>query len=336
MATRSNRVCVECNDNAGNRREFLKQVGGGAVALAGLGSLAPFVYASPEGNNVTTDTAVKAFYATLSDAQKTKMAFAFGHELRSKINANWKITTATIGSDTFTKEQIVLIEDVLKTVLSAEGYDRMKRQTETDGGGIGNYAVAIFGTPDGADGFQFELTGRHLTLRADGNRTDNIAFGGPIVYGHGVEDPKRNLYYSETKATNRLFLALDEKQKASALVENSPSENAVLLQGKEGKFPGIAVSSLSDDQQTLVGETLQTLLSPYNENDVKEIMSTLTEGGGLKSLSMAYYKDSDIGDDKEWDVWRIEGPSLVWHFRGDPHVHAYINIGGEKAKARKA
>jgi hypothetical protein len=28
-----------------------------------------------------------------------------------------------------------------------------------------------------------------------------------------------------------------------------------------------------------------------------------------------------------WDMWRIEGPSFVWHFRGAPHVHAYINIG---------
>jgi hypothetical protein len=22
----------------------------------------------------------------------------------------------------------------------------------------------------------------------------------------------------------------------------------------------------------------------------------------------------------------VEGPSFVWHFRGAPHVHAYINI----------
>lgn len=335
MTTQPNRPCFDCSDVA-DRRGFLKQVSGGAVALAGLGALTPFVHAGPGGKNITTDTAVKALYATLNDAQKGMLAFDFNHKLRSKISANWKITRATIGSDTFTDEQGFLIQDILKSVLSEEGYDRMQRQTKADGGGIGNYAIALFGTPDSKEGFQFELTGRHLTLRADGNRKDNIAFGGPIVYGHAAEVPSRNLYYSETKATNKLFQALDDKQQKSALVEFSPRENAVKLQGKEGKFPGIGVSSLSDDQQELVADTLKSLLSPYNEADVNEVMSTLKEGGGLKSLNMAYYQDSDVGDDKVWDVWRIEGPSFVWHFRGDPHVHAYINIGGAKAKARQA
>ena len=42
---------------------------------------------------------------------------------------------------------------------------------------------------------------------------------------------------------------------------------------------------------------------------------------------MAFYQDGDLQSDKEWDIWRIEGPGMVWHFRGAPHVHAYINIG---------
>jgi hypothetical protein len=336
MATQQNRKCAECNDDVADRRGFMKQVGGGAAALAGLGALTPFVHAAPGGKNITTDTAVKALYASLTDAQKEVMAFDFNHQLRKRVSANWKITKALIGSDTFTKEQASLIHGVLKTVLSEEGYDRMLRQTKADGGGIDRYAVALFGTPDSKDGFQFEMTGRHLTVRADGNRTDNIAFGGPIVYGHAAEVPSRNLYFPETKATNKLFQALDDKQQKVALVKKSPRESAVKLQGKNGTFPGIGVSELSDDQQELVADTLEKLLSPYREADVKEVMSTLKEGGGLKSLNMAYYQDGDVADDKVWDVWRIEGPSFVWHFRGDPHVHAYINIGGAKAKARQA
>ena len=45
---------------------------------------------------------------------------------------------------------------------------------------------------------------------------------------------------------------------------------------------------------------------------------------------MAFYSNEDVGSDKEWDIWRLEGPNFVWHFRGAPHVHAYVNI------ARKA
>ena len=35
----------------------------------------------------------------------------------------------------------------------------------------------------------------------------------------------------------------------------------------------------------------------------------------------------DLKNDKVWDIWRIEGPTFVSHFRGAPHVHAYINVG---------
>jgi hypothetical protein len=44
---------------------------------------------------------------------------------------------------------------------------------------------------------------------------------------------------------------------------------------------------------------------------------------------MAFYKAWDLGHDEEWDIWRLEGPTFVWHFRGSPHVHAYVNIARE-------
>ena len=52
--------------------------------------------------------------------------------------------------------------------------------------------------------------------------------------------------------------------------------------------------------------------------------------GGLDGLHMSFYQDHDIGDDHEWDIWRLEGPTFVWHFRGSPHVHTWLNV------ARKA
>ena len=38
------------------------------------------------------------------------------------------------------------------------------------------------------------------------------------------------------------------------------------------------------------------------------------------------------GEDGVWDVWQIEGPSMICFFRGDPHVHAWINV--KKAPGR--
>ena len=30
--------------------------------------------------------------------------------------------------------------------------------------------------------------------------------------------------------------------------------------------------------------------------------------------------------DGVWDVWQIEGPNMVWFFRGEPHVHCWAHI----------
>ena len=38
-------------------------------------------------------------------------------------------------------------------------------------------------------------------------------------------------------------------------------------------------------------------------------------------------KHLEIGwDDGVWDVWQLESPTMVWHFRGAPHVHVWVNI----------
>lgn len=48
--------------------------------------------------------------------------------------------------------------------------------------------------------------------------------------------------------------------------------------------------------------------------------------GGLDACHLAFYTDEDIENDKVWDNWRLEGPPFVWHFRGAPHVHVWVNI----------
>ena len=35
--------------------------------------------------------------------------------------------------------------------------------------------------------------------------------------------------------------------------------------------------------------------------------------------------------DGVWDIWQIEGPSMVWYFRGAPHVHTWVHVRDPKA-----
>ena len=307
------------------RRDFVKLGGAVAAGVASAGLFDPrFAHAAT--SKTSAETVVAELYASLSDQQKKAIWRPFNHQDRAKINPNWHVTKAVIGDDLFSDQQRTLIDQIVRNITSKDGYDRLIQQMDEDDGGMENYSVAIFGEP-GTDQFQFEMTGRHLTMRADGNREDKAAFGGPIVYGHGEENPSDNLFHYQTKKTNEVFQALDSDQAEAALLKKAPRETAVQLQGAGGKFPGIAVSKLANDQKELVESTLKVLLAPYREEDVDEVMAILKSSGGLDQLHMAFYQEEDLDDDKVWDIWRVEGPSLVWHFRGAPHVHAYINIG---------
>src|SRR5690606_11812446 len=138
------------------------------------------------------ETAVTHLYKSLTDEQRKAICFPFDHQSRRTINANWHVTKPGIGTNFYTKDQQALIHDIVKGVTSEDGYERLLKQMEDDDGGIRNYTAGIFGEP-GTGSFQCMVTGRHLTLRADGDSVSNAAFGGPIVYGHGKGDPKQNL-----------------------------------------------------------------------------------------------------------------------------------------------
>ena len=326
------RHCSDCESQR-TRREFLRTAGGVALAGAAGPLLMPRagLFAAPTKESAA-ETAVGRFYDSLSEQQRGAICFPFNDPQRSKISANWHVTKPTIGDDFYTGEQRALITEIVKGVTSEDGYERLLKQMEDDDGGLNFYSVAVFGEP-GQGAFEWELTGRHLTLRADGDSVDHVAFGGPIVYGHGVEEPSENLFHYQTKATDEVFKSLDAAQAKKALIADAPKESEVPIQGPGGKFPGVAVSELSGDQKELVASTLETLLAPYRKEDVDEVMQILKASGGVEGLHMAFYRQGDLNDDKVWDIWRIEGPSFVWHFRGAPHVHAYINIGAARSQA---
>ncbi len=322
--------CPDCGSGL-SRRDFVKTVGAAALA-AGAGPLVlplPGAFAAPTPNS-PAETAVQRFYASLSGTQRDTICLPFDHASRTKINANWAVTSPKIVEDFYTKDQQQMIAEIFRGITSEDGHARFLKQMEADDGGFDQYHVAVFGEP-GSGKFEFELTGRHMTIRADGDSVAGAAFGGPIVYGHGEESPADNLFHYQTKQANEVFKALDTKQAEQALLQNAPAENAVLLQGKEGKFPGISVAGLTADQKSLVEKVIKDLLAPYRKEDVDEAMALLTEGGGLDALHMAFYKQGDLENDKVWDIWRVEGPNFVSHFRGAPHVHAYLNVGVKQA-----
>lgn len=312
-----------------SRRSFLQAT---SATLAGLALMPRGLFAGTNPGN-DAETVIGELYNSLTETQRKAICLAVNDPIRVRVNANWHVTKPLIGSDFYDQKQKAMIDEIVRKITSEEGHKKLMQQLDEDDGGIGAYSLAIFGNPSrgesGKDPFECLITGRHLTLRADGNSIENIAFGGPIVYGHGEESSAQdNLFYHQTVQVNKVFAALDAKQAEKALLNNAPAETSVQVQGKNGTFPGLAVGEMTADQKVVVKETLQKLLSPYRDQDTSEVMAIIEATGGLDALRFAFYQQGDLGSDRIWDMWRIEGPSFVCNFRGAPHVHAYLHIAG--------
>ena len=121
---------------------------------------------------------------------------------------------------------------------------------------------------------------------------------------------------------------LNGKQRKLALIDECRDEegtDTVKLTGKKKGLEGIPMTELTADQKSKVRETLIDIMAPYREKDSKEALK-LIDQAGFDHIHMTYSEIEDVGRDLVWDVWQIEGPSMICYFRGDPHVHAWIHI----------
>ncbi|MEM1296272.1 MAG: twin-arginine translocation signal domain-containing protein, partial [Verrucomicrobiota bacterium] len=171
------------NSSDPTRRDFLRKTAATAAAFASPA----LVQAEAEAQLPTSETLVKTFYDSLNDVQRKALCFSFDHSLRKAIDNNWHITKETIGPF-LDADQNAMVREIFLNLHSEEYRDAVIGQVAHDSGrkGFGDSSVAIFGKP-GEEDFQFVLTGRHCTRRADGNSVKGRAFGGPIFYGHAAE-----------------------------------------------------------------------------------------------------------------------------------------------------
>jgi hypothetical protein len=307
------------------------------MAAAGAGGLPLLSRAGPKppaSTNATSETLVATLYQSLTEAQRQSVVFPFDHPLRSKVDNNWHITKQRVGKD-FTRDQQAMIREIFLKMHSPEYAERVMKQVEHDAGeqGFGACSIALFGQP-GIGKFEFVLTGRHVTRRCDGDSVEGTAFGGPIFYGHAAlsddeaADHPGNIYWYQAQRANEVFKMLDGKQRDMALLGNPRAERGtetVGLTGKKTGLRGIPVRELSRDQKEHVHLVMADLLAPFRKQDADEAMK-LIKANGFDDLHMAFYKNLDIGNDGVWDVWQLEGPSMIWYFRGDPHVHTWVHI----------
>lgn len=335
-------ACPVCDSESFelDRRHFIR-VAGAAAAAAAL----PNVIRAAESDKANPETLVKKLYESLSEKQRKEVAFAWDHQdeklglLRTRVSNNWQITKPEIRSDYYTKDQQEICRAIYEGLFQPEWVKQIDKQlqddTENKPWGSAQ-SIALFGKP--GEKFEMVMTGRHLTVRVDGNSIDSMAFGGPVFHGHQAsktaglnekEGHPGNIWWPQALEANKVFEMLDGKQREKALVAQLPAEQSVAFRGKDGKFPGITVKDLSADQKAQLQKVVKLVFEPYRNTDRDEVNECLVKQGGLDACSLAFYAQGDIGDDGIWDNWRLEGPSFVFYFRGSPHVHMWVNIGAD-------
>lgn len=317
-----------------SRRNFVKTVGAAAAVTV---ATPWFAQAKEETAPAKPESLVKQLFDSLTPEQREEVCFEWDYKddrgvLRTHVSNNWQITDKKLNSGFFKKDQQDIVEALFWGMYAPDWHDRIRKQLKDDAGGYGKeQSIALFGTP-GTGKFEFVMTGRHLTIRCDGDSTEHYAFGGPIFYGHAAEtfneskDHVGNVFWHQALKANSLYAMLDGKQRKEALIEKAPPEAQVHFRAKDAAIPGIAISDLSADQKANAQGILSTLIEPYRTSDQAEVRKCLEAQGGLDKCRLAFYQSGDIGNDQVWDNWRLEGPSFVWHFRGTPHVHVWVNI----------
>ena len=351
--------CPDCDrqpavdPNQIDRRGFLRTVGATTLttllpAAARIAHAETPATAPASGAKLAasaSETSVKALYDSLSEQQRNTICFAWDHMhpkhglLRTHVSNNWQISSPAVRSEFFTREQQGIVFDIFRGLFQPEWSRKIVQQLKDDARGLerdfgAEQSIAIFGKP-GEPKCEFVMTGRHLTIRADGNSESHVAFGGPIFHGHAATGDDEqvghpgNIFWPQAVAANRVYAMLDGKQQKEALVlADLPPEDRVAFRDQAGR-PGIPVRELARDQQEEMEKVLAVMLEPYRDADRAEVMACLKKEGGLKACNLAFYKDGDLGSDGVWDNWRLEGPAFVWYFRGYPHVHLWINVADD-------
>ncbi len=317
-----------------NRRRFIAAAAAAAVpAMLPSNLLADAVAERAP----SSETWAAQLHGSLDESQRKVLCREFDDPLRDKVDNNWMITGRSI-RDVLRPDQQDLVRQIFRSLHQPEHADAMMRQMVEDSEGKGfegGTSVALFGKP-GTGRFEFVLTGRHCTRRCDGDAVAGAAFGGPIFYGHQAgpkdEEPADhpgNVFWYQAMRANELYRALDGKQRARALVDGrSRPERAtetVRLSSKREGLPGLRAADMTADQRGLLRDVMRDLLRPFRRTDAEESMR-LVESQGIENLHVAYFRQQDLGGDGVWDVWQVEGPRMLWYFRGEPHVHCWVHI----------
>jgi hypothetical protein len=290
--------------------------------------------------------AAKAFLDSLDAKLRDKAVYAFTSDKKS----NWSNLPVTmvprngVKLGDLSKDQRERAMAVVAAVLSKDGYQKVldimdgdQKLTENPvrggrGGGpmFGRdlYYLAIFGTPSETQPWMVQFGGHHLGVNVTvvGKTfvlTPSHTGAQPALFKRGEMEVRP--LGRESDAAYKLMAALDEKQKAQAVISPRPQGELLLGPGRDGKTvepKGIKGSALTKDQQGLLLDVIAAWVNMTEADAAASRLEAIKE-----KIGDTYFAWSGPTETGKAAYFRVQGPAVVIEYApqgGTDHIHTVI------------
>ncbi len=317
---------------------------GGTQLQAFSAAQVPTVKTAADATTLKVVEAANAFLKTLSDAQKSKVVFAWTDTKQKTAWSNlptgiFQRNGMKLGN--MSSSQQTALFALLQTVLSKRGYQQISQVIDgdevlktTDGGGNltfgkAQYYVSFVGSPSSTSPWILQFGGHHMAVNAiiAGSSivlTPSLTGGQPTTYT--LNGTRAQPIVAEPNAAYTLLKNLNADQLKQALI-GSKVIDLVLGPGKDGKTlqnEGVKGSSLSSEQQALLLALIETRVGLVNDEDAAVKMKEVKA-----NIANAYFAWSGEQADGGVAYFRVTAPTLVLEFSpqsmgGTPanHIHS--------------
>ncbi len=288
--------------------------------------------------------AAKAFLDSLDAKQRDQAVYEFGSTRKS----GWSnlpvrmVKRNGVRLGDLNKAQRGLAMEAVASVLSKEGYQKIvdimdgdQRLADEEGRGgpdgmFGSdlYFLAFFGKPSATEPWMLQFGGHHLGLNVTvigkhfvltpthtGAQPTLFERNGKQVRPLGVEND----------TAFKLVNALDEKQRAQAIIGTRARGDLLLGPGRDGRKispQGVKGSALTDDQQRLLLNVIAAWVNIVEPEAAAARMAEIT--GKIGETYFAWSGPTAPGSAA---YFRIQGPAIVIEYapqRGTGHVHTVV------------
>jgi hypothetical protein len=346
-------------------RETARHAGRGGRKLLALMSVVVFVgvslcasrsskssalVAELKDSTAPTDHAVAAAQSFL-DALDAKQRGQALFEFASPRKPHWSNLPVTmvrrngVRLGDLTAKQRALAMDLVAAVLSKNGYQKIRnimdadqqlaiRQRQVGRGrnamfGSDQYYLAIFGKPSETKAWMVQLGGHHLGLNV-------TVIGKHFVLTPTHTGAQPSLFTRnnrrvrplgvENDAGFKLVNALDDKQRAQAIISERPQRDLILGPGQDARKPpkpeGIKGAALTRAQQALLVDVIAAWVNIAEPDTAKARMTQIK-----RTIGQTYFAWKGSTTNGKAAYFRVQGPSIWIEYApqgSTDHIHTVV------------